>query len=451
MNPRRIAVVGAGWAGLAAAVQASAAGHAVTLFEMATQAGGRARSLAAREGGPDGSRLDNGQHLLIGAYTATLALMRQVGADPDALLLRLPLTLVDADGRGLRMPAGAPIPAFARAVWALRHWRLAERLALSRAALGWMLQRFRCADTPTVAELTAALPARVRAELIDPLCVAALNTPADAASARVFLRVLHDALFAGPGSSDLLIPRRPLAELLPEPALAWLAGRGARLRIGQRVQALDRLANGGPGRWAVNGDVRDAFDAVVLACSATEAARLTTGIAPGWSRQAGGFGYEPILTGYVQAPGARLAAPMVALAEGPAAPAQFAFDHGQLGGLPGRFAFVVSGAAPWVARGGGATAAALLTQARATLHRPGDPALDVTLEQVITEKRATFRCVPGLQRPPAGIEPGLVAAGDYVDGPYPATIEGAVRAGLAAASAVTTQAAALSDRGVRPG
>jgi squalene-associated FAD-dependent desaturase len=441
MSTRRIAVVGAGWAGLAAAVQATADGHAVTLFEMAPQAGGRARSLAAGEGEPDGSRLDNGQHILIGAYTATLALMRQVGADPDALLLRLPLTLVDADGRGLRMPAGAPIPAFARAVWALRHWRLGERLALSRAALGWMGRRFRCADTLTVAALTAALPARVRAELIDPLCVAALNTPADAASARVFLRVLHDALFAGPGSSDLLIPRRPLAELLPEPALAWLAGRGARLRIGQRVQALERLPNcgpgglGGPGGWAVEGE---AFDAVVLACSAAEAARLTAGIAPGWSRQAGGFGYEPILTGYVQAPGARLAAPMVALAEGPEAPAQFAFDHGQLGGRPGRFAFVVSGAAPWVARGAGAAAAALLTQARVTLRPPGDLAPDVAVEQVITEKRATFRCVPGLLRPAAAIAPGLAAAGDYIDGPYPATIEGAVRAGLAAAGAAGT-------------
>jgi predicted NAD/FAD-binding protein len=72
MSGRRVAVVGAGWAGLAAAVQASADGQSVTLFEMAAQPGGRARSLAV---GADGSRLDNGQHILIGAYTATLALI----------------------------------------------------------------------------------------------------------------------------------------------------------------------------------------------------------------------------------------------------------------------------------------------------------------------------------------------------------------------------------------
>ncbi len=429
MSRRRIAIIGAGWAGLAAAVQASAEGHAVTLYEMAPQAGGRARSLAASAGASDGSRLDNGQHILIGAYTATLALMRQVGAEPDRLLLRLPLTLVDADGLGLRMPPGAPIPAFARAVWAMQHWRLGERLVLSRAALGWMLRRFRCDEALSVAALTARLPARLRAELIDPLCVAALNTPADAASARVFLRVLHDALFAGPGSSDLLIPRRPLAELLPEPALTWLAARDGQLRIGQRVQTLVQCSD--DGHWAVDGEP---FDAVVLACSAGEAARLTTAIAPDWSRQAGSFGYEPILTGYVRAPGARLAAPMVALAEGTQAPAQFAFDHGQLGGLEGRFALVVSGAAPWVARGMLATATALLAQARATLQ----PLQGIELEQVITEKRATFRCVPGLQRPGAAIAPGLAAAGDCIDGPYPATIEGAVRAGLAAAGAAGT-------------
>jgi len=423
--PRRVAVIGAGWAGLAAAVQACADGHAVTLFEMAPQAGGRARSQAADA---NGERLDNGQHILIGAYTATLALMRQVGADPDALLLREPLTLVDADGRGLRMPPGAPLPAFARALWAMRHWRLRERAALSLAALGWLRRRFTCDARLTVAELTAPLPTRVRQELLDPLCVAALNTPAEAASAQVFLRVLRDALFAGPGSSDLLIPRRPLAELLPEPALAWLAQHGADLRLGRRVQS---LAPGPGGAWAVDGEP---FDAVVLAASAREAARLTAGLpapaAAAWSAQAAAFAYEPILTAYVDAPGARLAAPMVALPESGTAPAQFAFDHGQLGGLAGRFAFVVSGAAPWVARGPEAAAAALLDQARSAL--PGAAA--VCLRQVVAEKRATFRCVPGLRRPPAAIAPKLIAAGDYVDGPYPATLEGAVRAGRDAAA-----------------
>ncbi|MEY2875552.1 MAG: hypothetical protein RLZZ373_2923, partial [Pseudomonadota bacterium] len=172
------------------------------------------------------------------------------------------------------------------------------------------------------------------------------------------------------------------------------------------------------------------FDRVVLACSASEAARLTRDIAPAWSASAAAFGYEPIVTGYVQAANARLAAPMVALAEGPQAPAQFAFDHGALGMTPGLFAFVVSGAAPWVAQGMDATSAALLAQARSVLR--GEGAQGAVLVKLVAEKRATFRCVPGLRRPVARIAAGLSAAGDYVDGPYPATIEGAVRSGLAA-------------------
>ena len=100
----KIAVIGAGWAGLAAAVKATQDGHQVTLFESARTPGGRARSVGVT--GPDGTPLllDNGQHILIGAYTDTLSLMRTVGVDPDAALLRLPLTLRFPDGTGIRCP-----------------------------------------------------------------------------------------------------------------------------------------------------------------------------------------------------------------------------------------------------------------------------------------------------------------------------------------------------------
>ena len=418
-----VAVVGAGWAGLAAAVRATEAGAAVTVFEMAPQPGGRARSLPASGDDPH-DRLDNGQHILVGAYAATLALMRTVGVDPEAVLRRTPLALLDQDGVGLRLRAGSPQVEFARAVWTMRHWRLAERLALGRAALGWRLRRFRCDAALTVAQLTAGLPPRVRDEILDPLCVAALNTPAGEASAQVFLRVLHDALFSGPGGSDLLIPARPLAELLPEPAWRWLGARGAVRHAAHRVGRLEADPAGG---WRVEGG---RFDRVVLACSPAEAARLARPFAPGWADIAGAFAHEPIVTGYLDAPGARLAAPMVALREGPRAPAQFAFDHGALGLRPGRFAFVVSGAGPWVKQGTAATGEALLAQAREVLRGPGRAG--VTLHRVVSEKRATFRCVPGLVRPGARIAPGLAAAGDWTEGPYPATLEGAVRSGTAA-------------------
>jgi squalene-associated FAD-dependent desaturase len=421
---RRVAVVGGGWAGLAAAVALVESGHALDGFEMAPQLGGRARRVDA-----DGEVFDNGQHILIGAYAQTLALMRRVGADPDALLLRLPLTLRHPTGHGLRLPPGPAVPAFVRGVLACRDWTWGERLALLAQAGGWAARRFRCDPALTVAQLCAGLPARLRADLIDPLCVAALNTPADEASAAVLLRVLHDALFSGRGGADLLLPRVPLDALLPAPAARWLQLRGARWHCGRRVARIERAGAG----WAVDGD---RFDAVVLACSATEAARLAATVAPGWAARAAALRYEPIVTVYLQCDGARLPAPMMALAsDAHAAPAQFVFDHGALGGVPGRMAFVVSGAAPWVARGREATADAVVAQAVAAFPPATWPA-PPRLLRLISEKRATFRCTPGLDRPPATIAPGLIAAGDHVQGPYPATLEGAVRSGLAAAAAL---------------
>lgn len=418
----RMAVIGAGWAGLAAAVRATEAGHRVTLIEMAAHAGGRARGVDH-----GGLVLDNGQHILIGAYRETLALMRTVGVEPEVALDRRPLALRDPQGRGLALPPGRPVPAFVRAVLALRDWPLRERASLLRGALRWRLGGFSAPGGQTVAALARSLPARARRELIEPLCVAALNTPADAASAQVFLRVLRDALFSGPGAADLLLPRVSLNELLPEPALRWLGARGTELRLATRAGRLERAG----AAWRVDGDE---FDAVVLACSAAEAARLAAAHAPEWSRAVAAFGYEPIVTVYLHSAGTRWAQPMVALDATPAHPAQFAFDLGALdaeGRRADLFAFVISGARAWVDRGLEAAGSAVLEQARHAFPH-GAWAQPPTVQRTLAERRATFLCVPSLSRPPAWLAPGLAAAGDYVEGPYPATLEGAVRSAATA-------------------
>ncbi|AKJ28512.1 hydroxysqualene dehydroxylase HpnE [Caldimonas brevitalea] len=416
---RTLAIVGGGWAGCAAAVQGIDEGHDVTLIEMARHLGGRARRVDV-----EGYPLDNGQHILIGAYTETLRLMRQVGVKTTLQLLRMPLRVGYPDGSGLFLEPGAAVPAFVRAVLKHASWRWGEKLALLRSCAVWLVGGFRARRGQTVAQLCARLPKRVRDELIDPLCVAALNTPADQACATVFLRVLRDALFNGRGSSDLLLPRSDLSALFPESAGQWLLDAGATVRRGERVM---ELAPDGAG-WRLDGA---RYDAVILACSPSEAARLAQPVAPQWAACADALPFEPIITVYARGSGTRLPQPIMALHANDAAPAQFVFDLGQLQGPQGLLAFVISGAAPWAARGPEAAGQAVLAQAELALGRYFRPPL--RLVRTMMEKRATFLCTPGLSRPPAQIAPRLWAAGDYVQGPYPATLEGAVRSGVQAA------------------
>ncbi|WP_313076388.1 hydroxysqualene dehydroxylase HpnE [Melaminivora sp.] len=429
----KVAVIGAGWAGVAAAVHAAQAGHVVTLLEAGRTLGGRARTLHAPLADGRTAALDNGQHILIGAYAECLQLMRTVGVDPQAALLRLPLALVHADGTGLRLPDASPpwdaLAGIARA----RGWSVGERLALLARAVRWRLAGFRCAPTASVADLCDGLPPRLVREFIEPLCVSALNTPLHEACGQTFLRILQDSLFAGRGGSNYLLPRTDLGALLPEPAAAWLRARGHRVHEGRRVRQLARLP-AQPG-WQVDGE---AFDAVLLAAGSHEAARLVHGAeAPPaerpalahWAGKAAALRFGAIATVYAEQVGARgallplplLPLPLLALRSGPA---QFAFDRGQLGGPAGLLAFVVSAFEGERA----ALQARVLDQAARELRLPGLRAV-----QTVVERRATFACTPGLARPPQAIAPGLLACADYVAGPYPATLEGAV---LHAASAV---------------
>lgn len=425
----RTAVIGGGWAGLAAAVAATEAGQQVTLFEAARALGGRARTLVLET--PQGPvTVDNGQHILIGAYTATLGLMQRLGVQPETVLRAQPLALPFADGTGLRTPTWAarwPAPLDALAAIAITPgWGWREKVALTLASLRWQIGGFRCDPQHSVAQLCADLPRKVFRELIEPLCVSALNTPADQASAQVFLRVLQDALFgAGHGpwqGSTLLLPSAPLGQLLPEPAQAWLSARGARVFTGRRVGTVMAQATG----WLVDGEP---FERVLLATPPGESARLLAtlvGDVPDthpWTAQAMALRFEAIATVYATASQALPhGAAMLALRNGPGAPAQFVFDKGHLGGPAGLLAFVVSAC--------GDNRERLQTEVLAQAEALGLGPLHVV--QTVVEKRATFACTPGLQRPASRLAPGLWAVADFVDGPYPATLEGAVRCGLAA-------------------
>jgi hydroxysqualene dehydroxylase len=191
------------------------------------------------------------------------------------------------------------------------------------------------------------------------------------------------------------------------------------------VRAISRQGE----QWRVDDE---GFDQVVLACAPWDAARLVraSGLpAERWCETTEDLRFEAIATVYVRG-ATPLAAPMLALRSHPAtAPAQFVFDRAQLGGPEGVLAMVVS--ANETPRE--ALEHQVMAQAAAQLGQTS-----LQLVQTVVERRATFACTPALVRPPAKIASGLQACGDYTEGPYPATLEGAVLSGLAAANALNT-------------
>jgi squalene-associated FAD-dependent desaturase len=435
-------VVGAGWAGLAAAVGLSERGWPVTLLDAAPQPGGRARSLALRLDAHTTIDVDNGQHLLIGAYRATLGLLHRIGVAPGSVLDAAPLALLGPDGFELR---AARLPAPLNLIVGLLRARglsWPERLALTRALAPLALGADRRIRPGTlVADWLAAnrQPERLVERLWTPLCVGALNTPLEAACARAFARVLRDALLAGTRDSDFLLPRSTLGDVLPEPACAWLRARGAQVRL---RTAARRLARDPDGRWrVVLDDAELQADRVVLAVPPPRIAALLSGEVPA-ARLAPfeAFEHEPIATVWLAWRESLDLPATVMLRERPDAleHGQWLFgrtapDTGQVGAVAG----VVVSTAGRHAGDAQALADGVARQVSVQLGLP-PPAH----ARAIVERRATIRCTPGRPRIEvdglADVAPGLALAGDWTWHAYPATIESAVRSGDAAATWLAT-------------
>jgi squalene-associated FAD-dependent desaturase len=433
-----IAVIGGGWAGCAAAVTLAQAGTRVSLFEAGRTLGGRARRVDI-----DGRTLDNGQHILLGAYRSTLSLMKTVGIDADRAMLRLPLQMrypAGADGMDFvapRLPAPWHVLVALFRATGLTH---DDKLALARFSttarwMGWQLH-----DDCSVTELLERFDQtdRLNRLMWTPLCIAALNTPPQRASAQVFLNVLRDSLGARRAASDMLIPRTDLTALFPQQAAAFVENHGGSVTCGQAVASVSLSA--AEGRWNVafkQGADPQSFDGVIIATAPEAAADLLEGLHDAATLRA--FAYEPITTCYLQYPAhVRLEQPFFALTDDAdlAAWGQFVFDRGQLSSVAadaGLLVVVISAAADAIAEGHAALATGVAVQLARQL---GDPQLQTPLwTKVISEKRATFSCTPGLLRPDNTDMPaGLALAGDYVAGEYPATLEAAVRSGVAAAA-----------------
>ena len=425
-----VAVVGGGWAGLAAAVELAGAGAQVVVLEAAKQLGGRARSVAL-----DAQTLDNGQHLLLGAYRETLRLMAIVGADPERLLKRTTLDLYypGAANRGfrLRLPR-LPAPFnLAFGLLAAPGASFAEKLDAMRFIRALQKSDYRLAADCSVTELLDAhrQRGRLRRLLWEALCLAALNTAPQHASAQIFANVLRDSLGGCRADTDLLLPAADLDRVFALPAAAFIRAHRGEIRLSSRVERIVRADDG----LAIGGE---RFDRVIVATAPQHAAKLLAAHPETAATAAllAAYTFEPIGTVYAQyPPDLRLPLPMLGLDNDSAATlGQWVVDRGQLNGAPGLVAFVLSAGGAWDELAGEALLAALQRELEQALGRRLPQPL---WHQLIRERRATFSCRPGLPRPTAATAlRGLWLAGDYCCADYPATLEGAVRSGVAAAA-----------------
>lgn len=434
MTALSVAIVGGGYAGFAAAVTLAGAGCKVTVFETARTLGGRARRIEAY-----GTSVDNGAHILLGAYVQTLAMLRTVhgaGAEHD-LLDRRRLCL---EAPGVFKLSTPPLPApwhLATGLLCARGLSLRDRFTTLAFVRQLKSEGFRCSPDLTVAAMLQRQPQPVVRALWEPLCIAALNTPIATASAQIFLNVLDAAFSRNARDSDVLLPRVELSTLFPDAAAAYVADRGGEIRAGVTVAGIARSDDGVSLRFGFS---EQRFSAAVIAVGPHQLTHLLqdTADAPDCAQALANvatFSYEPIVTAYIQYERSLgLSQPMIKL---DGSPGQWIFDRGQLDGPSGLAAVVISTDIPGARTPQDTVASAIDAQLRRLMPALPPP----SWIKVIAERRATYACTAGLSRPSAGmIAPHIALAGDYTNADFPATLEAATRSGVTAANALLNQA-----------
>ena len=412
--PKTAHVVGAGLAGLSAAVALTQAGYAVTLSEAARQAGGRCRSYRDPQ---LGLTIDNGNHLVLSgnpavrAYLATIGASERLAGPEEA---RFPFMHVGTGERWVLHPNAGPIP------W----WLFSgQRRVPGTAPLDYLaLARLMGASADQTIGQVLRPKGALWERLLDNFLVSALNTPAKDGSAALAGAIVRETLARGGAACRPLIAEPTLAAAFVDPALAWLEARGASIRLGRRLRAFE-VADGrvtaldfADGRETVAGEP------IVLAVPAWVAADLIPGLVVPDRHHA-------IVNAHFLHPAPAGAAPITGVIGG-TAEWVFAF--------PDRLSTTTSAADALAEEDREAVARRLWADV-AKVH---DLPADLPRWQIVTEKRATFSATPGQEKRRPGCRSShdnLFLAGDWTRTGLPATIEGAIRSGRTAAAAVVNR------------
>ena len=422
-----VVVVGGGFAGLSAATSLAARGARVLVLEARPSLGGRASSFTDPA---TGEVVDNGQHVFAGAYQETFEFLGRVGA-MDGLRMQpsLELEIVEADGRRSRFVC-PPLPSPLHLLAGLLRWpalRWSDRLAALRMGL-----RRTPGPDETVRQWLQALGQTPRLILLlwEPLAVAAPNQSIDSAAASSFAVVI-DRILESRAASALGLAVTPLSDLYAVPARAFIEARGGAVRTGRSAVI---------GAWpAASLSVRSGDHEIwprAIVCTV-----------PWYGLRAAFWPEPPPLAAVFAAADATPASPIVtvnlwldrevtrtAFIGLPGRTMQWVFDKRQLFGAGAtHLSLVSSGAESVVARTNDELVALAMEELRSACPEARDAR--VRRAVVVRERKATFSVAPGAPARPAvrTTIPGLFLAGDWIGNDLPATIEGAVMSGHAAA------------------
>mgnify|MGYP002147770770 FL=1 len=414
-------VIGGGWSGLAAAIKLCQHGETVHLFESAKQLGGRARNVQWQD-----KTIDNGQHLMIGAYTEMLALMTSIDIDTTQVLDRLTIdiSIIDDVFPALHLSANNALS------WPLSlAWSLLKSTGLSGLLhikkLQSSIKKLRKAEDISVKTwlVNTKQPERLIKQLWEPLCLATLNTPIAEASAHLLAQVIDDSLGKGKKSADLLIPKLALGDVFPATAAEFLTRNGAEIYLQTRISELIVSDNSITGVKTQDGQSFLA-DNVIIATAPHHCASLVAGYTAITIPQS-----HPIITVYLQYPEhCRLPSAMQGMT---GSISQWIFDRSQQ--HPGLMAVVISGPGKHIKMSNDKLIKLVSVEVSQYFSSlPEQPLASL----VIREKRAGFAATVGIEqnRPSVNTEiEGLWLAGDYCTNGYPATLEGAIRNGTSCA------------------